>query len=172
MRTLAILSLAVPLAAPLAWSHDDDHHGGAPAQAANPQKPWGIAGDPRHARTVEVRMLDAMRFAPQRIEVREGETIRFVLRNDGQVPHEMVIGTQAELAAHAAAMKASPGMQHDEPSMARVPPAGQGELVWTFNRPGSFSFACLVPGHLEAGMKGTIVVVPKTAPKTSRAMTH
>jgi uncharacterized cupredoxin-like copper-binding protein len=125
------------------------------------QKPWGIAGDRKGARTIEIRMDDDMRFRPDRIEVREGETIRFVVRNAGKVLHEMVIGTDEELAQHAALMRKFPTMEHDEPFMAHVRPAARGELVWNFNRAGTFQFACLVPGHYEAGMKGTLVVTPK-----------
>ena len=106
-----------------------------------------------------------MRFRPDRIEVRQGETIRFVVRNGGKVLHEMVIGTEAELAEHAATMRKFPTMEHDEPYMAHVKPAARGEMVWNFNRPGTFEFACLVAGHFEAGMKGTIVVVPKKGKK-------
>ena len=123
------------------------------------QKPWGIAGD-RNAvkRTIEVRMIDAMRFAPDRIEVRLGETVRFVHRNDGKLLHEFVIGTKKELEDHAALMRKHPGMEHDEPYMAHVGAGKTAEMIWTFNRAGEFSFACLIPGHYEAGMVGRIIV--------------
>jgi uncharacterized cupredoxin-like copper-binding protein len=155
----AVLCAALLLSAP-AFSHGDGtgHHEGP---VATEQKPWGIAGDARHARVIAVRMGDDMRFEPDRITVREGETVRFVLSNRGQLLHEMVIGTPESLQEHAAQMKQLPGMQHDEPSMAHVQPDAQGEIVWTFNRPGSFAFACLLPGHFEAGMTGTVVVLPK-----------
>jgi len=101
-----------------------------------------------------------MRFRPQRIEVREGETIRFVVRNRGKLLHEMVIGTEEELRAHAELMRRFPTMEHDEPYMTHVKASHRGEIVWNFNRPGTFQFACLLPGHFEAGMVGTIVVEP------------
>ena len=123
------------------------------------QKPWGIAGDAKDVRrTVEIRMGDDMRFAPDRIDVRLGETVRLVAVNAGQVLHEIVIGTPDELRAHAELMKKHPGMEHDEPYMAHVDPGRRGEIVWRFNRAGSFEFACLIPGHFEAGMIGRIVV--------------
>ena len=75
--------------------------------------------------------------------------------------HEIVIGTREELAAHAELMKKHPGMQHDEPYMAHVPPGKQGDVVWLFNRAGDFEFACLIAGHFEAGMRGTLRVLPK-----------
>jgi uncharacterized cupredoxin-like copper-binding protein len=125
------------------------------------QQPWGIAGDAKGARTIAIAMGDDMRFRPDRIEVKQGETVRFVVRNGGKLLHEMVIGTPEALRQHAALMKKFSGMEHDEPFMAHVGAGQRGELVWNFNRAGRFQFACLVPGHFEAGMIGTIVVTPR-----------
>ena len=108
-----------------------------------------------------------MRFTPARLEVREGETVRFVVRNDGRTMHEFVIGTKAENDAHAALMMKFPDMEHDEPWMAHVPPGQAGEIVWTFNRAGEFDFACLIAGHYQAGMVGKIVVAPATNKRSS-----
>ena len=102
-----------------------------------------------------------MRFQPSHIEVREGDTVRLRADNQGQVMHEIVLGTQADLSAHAEMMRQHAGMAHDAPSMAHVRPGQQGDIVWRFNRPGSFDFACLIPGHSEAGMHGTITVLPR-----------
>lgn len=145
-----------------AWAHGDNKHAAKkPAAMVKEQKPWGIAADPKaQARVIEVRMTDDMRFSPDRIEVREGETVRFVIRNAGKMLHEMVIGTKQELDEHAALMKKHPGMEHDEPYMAHVSAGMRGEIVWNFNRAGQFQFACLLPGHYEAGMVGTIIVRP------------
>ena len=123
------------------------------------QKEWGIAGDAKSAkRTVEFKMTDDMRFSPDRIEVRQGDTVRFVLKNDGKLMHEFVIGTKKELDEHAAQMVKFPNMEHDEPYMAHVAPGKRGEVIWTFNRPGDFDFACLIAGHYQAGMVGKIKV--------------
>ncbi len=103
-------------------------------------------------------MSDDMRFTPSRIEVRQGETVRLVMRNTGAVLHELVIGTPKELEAHAALMLKFPGMEHDEPYMAHVKPGETGEIVWTFNRAGEFDFACLIAGHFQAGMRGKLIV--------------
>ena len=125
------------------------------------QTPFGIAGQPHDvSRTFEIRMLDEMRFIPDRIEVRQGDTVRLVLTNTGQLPHELVIGTRKDLDRHAATMMSS-GMAHDEPSAAHVPPGKTGEIVWKFNRAGRFDFACLIAGHYQAGMTGTINVSSK-----------
>lgn len=152
-----------PLAGGTAWAHGPQTQGAAPHHVVQEQKPWGIAGTPAQAtRTITIRMLDTMRFSPNHVTVREGETVKLVVTNAGQVLHELVIGTPDELAAHAAMMQKHPGMVHDEPYMAHVDPGKRGQLVWTFNRPGSFEFACLVPGHFEAGMKGQITVTPRS----------
>ena len=150
----------------LALSGGSAHaHGGAEhgkpseARVMKEQKPWGIAGDAAAvSRIVTIRMTDAMRFSPDRIRVKRGETVRFVLHNDGAMLHEMVIGTKAVLDEHAELMQKFPDMEHDEPYMAHVGPGGQGEIVWHFNRPGAFDFACLMPGHYAAGMKGRLIV--------------
>jgi uncharacterized cupredoxin-like copper-binding protein len=141
-------------------------HGEKAHKAAGPvkleQKAWGIAGDPKKvSRTIEVKMTDNMRFTPDRVEIRQGETVRFVHLNGGKVMHEFVLGTKSELDEHAALMKKFPGMEHDEPYMAHVGPGKKGEIVWNFNQVGEFDFACLLPGHYEAGMVGKIQVVSK-----------
>ena len=128
--------------------------------AKKEQKAWGIAGDAKAVtRTIEVRMSDKMRFTPDLIEVREGQTVRFVHRNDGKALHEFVLGTREDLQKHAALMRKFPGMEHDEPYMAHVRAGKRSEIVWTFNRPGDFDFACLIPGHYEAGMVGRVKVI-------------
>jgi uncharacterized cupredoxin-like copper-binding protein len=155
-----ILSFGL-LSLPLAQAHAPAAHQNHQAKSAAPaeQKDWGIAGDPKKAtRTIEIRMTDDMRFAPKAIQVKLGETVRLVAVNAGKVLHEIVIGTPQELKAHAEMMKKHPGMEHEEPYMAHVDPGQKGTIVWTFNRAGSFEFACLIPGHLEAGMIGRITV--------------
>jgi uncharacterized cupredoxin-like copper-binding protein len=150
---------ALITAAGLAVAHGDAAGAKNPAAVKKEQKDWGIAGDAKAAvRTIEIRMSDQMRFTPDRIEVRQGETIRLMHRNGGKLMHEFVIGTKKELDEHAALMLKFPGMEHDEPYMAHVAPGKRGEIVWTFNRPGEFDFACLIPGHYQAGMVGKIHV--------------
>ncbi len=150
-------------------------HGGTPhaKERSGPivkeQLPWGVAGDPAAAtRTIVVEMGDDMRFTPDRVTVEEGETIRFVARNKGAVMHELVIGTPEVLAEHAEMMARFPDMEHDEPYMAHVAPGEAGEIVWTFNRAGEFDFACLLPGHFQAGMVGSIDVDPRRLAQTDR----
>jgi uncharacterized cupredoxin-like copper-binding protein len=101
-------------------------------------------------------MTDAMRFKPATIKVKRGETIRFLARNTGKVKHEMVLGTIGELKKHAELMRKFPEMEHADPNQVSVGPGKTGELIWQFTRAGTFDFACLQPGHFEAGMVGKI----------------
>lgn len=157
--TFAAICTAAAFAAGAAWAHGDAHQKPAATAVKKEQQPWGIAGDARDAkRTIRIAMTDDMRFSPSTIEVKEGETVRFVVQNKGKVLHEMVIGTRQALDEHAALMQKFPTMEHDEPHMAHVPAGKQGELVWKFNRTGDFDFACLIPGHYQAGMVGKIKV--------------
>jgi uncharacterized cupredoxin-like copper-binding protein len=155
----ALIAAALIGSAGGAHSHGDAAHAAKAGPVKKEQKPWGIAGDAKAVRrTVRVTMLDAMRYSPDRVEVRLGETVRFAHRNAGKQMHEFVIGTPEENEAHAALMLKFPGMEHSEPYMAHVGAGQTGEIVWTFNRPGEFDFACLIPGHYQAGMKGKIIV--------------
>jgi uncharacterized cupredoxin-like copper-binding protein len=150
--------LALPL---MARAHGDMHkdHHPASGPVLKEQKPWGIAGEAKDVqRTITIRMNDDMRFAPKHLDVKLGQTLRLRAENKGQVMHEIVIGTPQELQAHAEMMKKHPNMEHDEPYMAHVSPGQTSDIVWTFNREGDFEFACLLPGHFEAGMRGTIRV--------------
>jgi uncharacterized cupredoxin-like copper-binding protein len=123
------------------------------------QKDWGIAGDAKSVkRTLVVGMSDQMRFTPDKISVKQGETIRFTAKNRGKILHEFVIGTKKELDDHAALMLKFPNMEHDEPYMMHVAPGKTAQIIWTFNRVGDFEFACLIPGHYQAGMVGQISV--------------
>jgi len=161
---VALLAASLAVVSAVAPAHGEKDHAGKAGPVLKEQKDWGIAGDTKAAtRTVEIHMTDAMRFTPDRIELRQGDTVRFVVRNTGKLMHEFVIGTKKELDAHAALMVKFPNMEHDEPYMAHVPPGRSGEIVWTFNRAGDFDFACLIAGHYEAGMVGRIQVVPAIA---------
>lgn len=157
LSTLVAAVLAANGAATLA--HGDDH-AKKPAMVKKEQKEWGIAGDAKAVRqTINLSMSDTMRFTPDKIEVKQGDTIKLVLKNTGTQMHELVIGTKKELDEHAALMVKFPKMEHEEPYMAHVAPGKTGEIVWTFNKPGDFDFACLIAGHYQAGMRGTVKVV-------------
>ena len=163
-KRIEALALAACLAMPLlAAAHGTEgHHAPRKAAAEAEQKPFGRAGDPAKVqRTIAIGMSDAMRYEPSEIRVKRGETVKLVAANHGQVLHEIVLGTMDELKEHAALMRKFPEMEHDEPNMAHVKPGAREDLVWQFNRPGEFYFACLIPGHFEAGMVGKIVVTSR-----------
>lgn len=159
IKTAALLvAMAVSAGA---WAHGDEAHKKT-GPVRKEQKDWGIAGDAKSVkRTIQVGMSDGMRFTPDAITVRRGETVKFVFRNEGQQLHEFVLGTKKELEEHAALMLKFPNMEHDEPYMAHVPAGKTAEIIWTFNRPGDFDFACLIAGHYQAGMVGKITVSAK-----------
>lgn len=159
---VAAATLAFVLAPGAASAHGPAGSGGHkaaydPAQVR--ERSFGREGDPKKAtRTIALDMSDAMRFTPDTVTLRRGETVRFVVANRGQVMHEMVLGTEEELKKHAELMKKHPGMEHEDANMAHVKPGEKGEIVWQFTQAGEYRFACLLPGHFEAGMVGKVVV--------------
>ena len=124
----------------------------------------GEPGDPTQpaVRTVEVTMQETgdakMLFVPDHIEVKRGEQVKFVLKNVGKVDHEFMLDSPSNNAKHKIAMEKNPDMEHDDPNGKRINPDGSSEIVWRFTKPGTFEFACLMPGHYESGMRGTLVV--------------
>ncbi|MBI5462803.1 MAG: cupredoxin family protein [Gammaproteobacteria bacterium] len=180
-KSLSILILsALPALALASGDYDGDHAGGHNMQGMHDMAQMshdmegmegmegmshgghesgaGQPGDPAKVdRTIEVGMDDSMRFNPDRIVVKAGETVRFFIKNSGKMQHEMVIGTLGELKEHAEMMRTMPNMQHNEPNMIRLSPGQRGGIVWQFDKPSTVDFACLMPGHMEAGMVGKIV---------------
>ena len=158
IKFIAIFSILAGTSA--AFSHENAKtHAAATVKE---QKDWGIAGDAKGIkRTITLTMTDSMRFTPDVINVKEGETVKIVVKNSGKMLHEMVIGTAKELADHAALMLKFPNMEHSEPYMVHVPPGKTGQMIWNFNRAGNFDFACLMAGHYQAGMDGKINVAAK-----------
>jgi uncharacterized cupredoxin-like copper-binding protein len=170
-KTLSILTLAALPA--LAWAAGDHATPGAMNHSAMPASGHdmadmhnemhgsmaGTAGDPaKVSRTIPVEMNDNMRFTPDKLTVKAGETVRFFIVNKGKVPHEMVIGTAGEITEHAEMMKKMLGMVHKEANQISLTPGQRGGIVWQFGKAGTVTYACLVPGHKEAGMVGTVEV--------------
>ena len=141
-------------------------HGGGHAHDGPGIGQPGLAA--KVSRTVTIDMQDNMRFVPATLRVKQGETVRLVVRNTGVVPHELVLGSIKDLQAHAKAMQKFPDMEHEEPNMLTVAPGAQGELVWHFTKAMTLDFACLRLGHYEAGMKGKIEVAKGKAPVKSK----
>lgn len=123
---------------------------------------YGKPGDPKKpARIVQIVMRESdgkMLFIPDALKIRKGEQVRFQLRNNGEVDHEFVVATVEENLKHMKEMEKNPDMEHDDPNARRVKPKKTAEIVWQFTKAGTFDFSCLIPGHRQAGMFGTIVV--------------
>jgi len=110
------------------------------------------------SRTIKIDMSDDMRFKPATLQVRQGETIRFDILNSGKLKHEFVLGQEAELRQHYALMMKNPEMEHSEANMLTLAAGQSGEVLWQFSKAGQIDFACLQPGHYDAGMKGKVQV--------------
>ena len=150
-------------------NHPEHQHDEGVNKAGKP----GVAANV--TRTIHITMSDKNRFTPNSIKVKQGETIRFVVKNVGKKKHEMVIGSVEDIKAHNELMERFPGMEHDEPNMVDLESGQKGEIIWQFTDVGQFQFACLVTGHFEAGMKGTLQVVKpltKAKPKVQTPVDH
>jgi uncharacterized cupredoxin-like copper-binding protein len=99
-----------------------------------------------------------MIYIPDHIDVRKGEQIRFIIRNNGALKHEFTLASVEDNNKHAELMKKYPDMEHDDPNAKSVDPGKNAEILWRFSKTGTFEFACLIPGHREAGMHGTVTV--------------
>ena len=142
--------LMVSISAGAAFAHEADER--AYGEPGNPKKP---------ARIVQVVMKEekgTMSFIPDKVQVRKGEQIRFKISNKGLLDHEFMLATLADNLAHMKEMEKNPDMEHDDPNGITLKPNANGEIVWLFSKAGTFDFSCLVPGHREAGMHGSITV--------------
>ena len=151
---VAFAAIAISGVAFASGNHSGGHDDGDSAIG----KP-GVAA--KANRTIAIDMSDTMRYTPSQIQAKQGETIRFVIKNSGKVKHELSLGTEKELREHLEQMKKFPDMEHDEPSKISLAPGKEGEIVWQFTKAGAVNFACLMPGHYEAGMKGAVNVGKK-----------
>ena len=175
LTAAAILFAVSAHAAPGAPGHRDaptaksaDGHGHDHGEASAIGAPGEAA---KVSRTVNVDMTDSMRFNPASISAKQGETIRFVVKNSGQIKHEFVLGTDKELKEHYAMMLKMPEMEHADANQVTVAPGKTGEVIWQFTKAGKIDFACLQPGHYDAGMKG-FVNVAAGAGAAKKAASH
>lgn len=128
--------------------HHEKHHAGHHMSAV---------GEPAHdkdvTKTIHVTMLDTMKYEfDGPLDIKEGDVIRFVVKNEGKILHEFSIGNAAEQKKHAEMMKSMPDMIHEDPNTLSLEAGGKGELIWRFKGKGEVVFACNIPGHYEAGM--------------------
>ena len=162
ITTLSALAIMLASTAAHAGGSGDHSHGHAEMMTA------GMTGKKaKVSRTVEVIMLEkedgSMVFEPTALSFKKGETVRLLLTNKGQTDHEFVMDSHEGNQKHKKAMEKYPDMEHADPNAIRLEPGKTGEIIWTFANPGSFEFACLIPGHYEAGMKGELTVDVRSA---------
>lgn len=143
--------------------HANGSHGShAGHEHGNMDTGYGKPGDPNlPARELKIAMVETdggMAFEPSQIAVSKGEQIKFQVVNAGELEHEIVIGTAEENDRHAAMMAENPEMKHDDPNALRLAPGNRGSFIWHFTKSGIFDMSCLIPGHKEAGMTGSIQV--------------
>ncbi len=153
MKSTLIAMTLILASAPMAFAgpgHDGMMEIGQPANAGT------------ETRTIQVKLMETeegdMIFEPRVLDFQAGETVRLAIENIGEQEHEFVMDTVAAVAEHKELMNEFPEMEHDDPNAVRLAPGEKGEIIWTFANAGSFQFACLIPGHYEAGMHGALSV--------------
>jgi uncharacterized cupredoxin-like copper-binding protein len=176
-RTSALAAIFAITTAGHAWAaggpHDHSHSDHNMASMADHDMgshktalPFGEPGDPKKpARPISIVMTDGdgkMAFIPSTIDVKQGDQIKFLLRNNGASDHELVLATLEMNLEHARDMAKNPAMKHEDPNARRLAPQKTGEILWRFTKVGEFDFSCLIPGHREAGMTGKIIVKPSS----------
>ncbi|TIX93129.1 plastocyanin/azurin family copper-binding protein [Rhizobium sp. P44RR-XXIV] len=159
MKKLAIALLLAALAGPAFAS--GSHAGGHDEKLA-----VGEPGDKTKAtQTIRVTMKETedgkMLFTPAVFNVRKGQTVKISIKNAGTVDHEFVLDQEDKILEHKAVMEKFPEMEHADPNAIRLAAGQSGEIVWKFTKDGQFKFACLVPGHYDAGMHGDVTVAAK-----------
>ncbi|MCV2891315.1 cupredoxin domain-containing protein [Ruegeria aquimaris] len=159
MKT-AITALAIMLAPTLALA-GGTHSGGHGHQEG---MAVGKPAETSPTRTVKVVMKEDYEgenvyiFDQKELIFSAGETVRLHIVNEGEEVHEFVMDTMHANAEHKEMMARFPEMEHDDPNAVRLEPGEEAEILWTFANPGTFEFACLLPGHYEGGMHGALVV--------------
>ena len=155
--------------------HGDDQHGSMMKghQAANSDGHGAghgmghgesLAGNPGNenevGRVINVEANDSMRFIHEPFDIKDGETIKFVVTNKGAVPHEFSIGTKGEHMGHGQMMMANPDMQHGPGGASITIAPGKTEtLIWYFEEAWQVEAACNIPGHYQAGMHSPVKFV-------------
>ena len=160
------LALATIFGISTASAHDEKHDPSHSTPSSAIQfEPFGRPGHAKNVtRTIPITLSDTMRFTPDKLSIMQGETVRLRITNAGKIPHEFVLGTREELAEHAQMMRQMPGMTHNDASAVQVAPGKSADIVWQFSRSGNVLFACLIPGHREAGMEGSVAVTVAKPP--------
>ncbi|MHB8887083.1 MAG: cupredoxin domain-containing protein [Methylovirgula sp.] len=152
-RTIAMLFGLMIVFVAGAPAHGHEHDSFAVGQPGDPSKPARVVKV-----TIEEHSDGTMAFSPKALIVKRGEQVRFEITNTGKLTHEFILDTIAHNAHHKIEMAKNPEMEHDDPNMKTLDPGKSAEILWRFSKPGTFEFACLIPGHYEAGMHGAVTV--------------
>ncbi len=174
LSLLIVLAFALGMVAPLAVQAEPGHSGSHDSQNGNhdlhsgehhhdfSETTYGKPGDPtKPSRIVAIKMVEAdggMAFIPSQVQVAKGEQISFKVTNVGDLEHEIVIATAEENLKHAEMMQENPEMVHRDANALRLKPGKNGSILWRFTNAGVFEMSCLIPGHKEAGMTGSVTV--------------
>ncbi len=145
----ALFSFGLAISAQV-YAHEGEHF--SAGEPGNPKKPF---------RVVQVSMHEGngtMSFSPAVLQIKRGEQIKFVITNGGVLAHEFILANEKDNLKHAALMQKFPDMEHDDPNGKTLQPNAKSEILWRFSKRGTFEYACLIPGHREAGMIGKITV--------------
>ena len=161
MKQYLLAASLIALGVPAAFA-GGNHAGGHDDQAMAIGKP-GEQGKAKRSITIVMKEKEdgSMVFEPSTLNVRKGETVRLRFLNKGETDHEYVMDIEKTVLEHKEVMAKFPEMEHDDPNAIRLAPGKSGEIIWTFTNSGEFTFACLIPGHYEAGMKGALKVAAK-----------
>jgi uncharacterized cupredoxin-like copper-binding protein len=134
-------------------------HGGGHGEMMEVGMPANKTGGMTKVKVSLIETADGeMLFEPRQLDFKAGETVIFTITNDGEADHEFVMDKLENNAKHKELMAKFPEMEHDDPNAIRLQPGENGTIVWTFANAGRFEFACLIPGHYEAGMHGALIV--------------
>lgn len=136
--------------------------GGTTGSGHEEHQPAKILGEPAEEseadRTVEISTLDALKFDPERLEIRKGEVVTFTVKNPAALVHEFVLGDRNSQKEHAKLMSKDGARMTDSESALRLDPSETKKLTWRFTEVGEMLYGCHEPGHYDGGMVGTIVV--------------
>lgn len=131
-----------------ATKHGDEHH--HDNEASSVGKPALAA---KATKTIRLTTEDTMRFIfASTPDLKNGDIVKFVITNKGQIAHEFSIGDETEQQAHREMMRKMPGMVHQDGNTVTIQPGETRELAWQFKSGNDVVFACNIPGHFEAGM--------------------
>lgn len=175
-RFLLLCTIITSLLAPIYAAQASPAHNDQPHEKAYELSDHAAIGLPAagavRTRTIAIDVSEStggtMRFNPDAITIEQGEVVRFLINNTGEEAHEFFLGSFDEIAKHQRWMRGNHGMRHDAPNSVTIPSGATANLDWTFSDIANLEFACLIPGHREAGMWGVIIVHDHLAPSSLR----